>query len=65
MVKNHEGCKNFYDVIRLGEVVHMDLSDPEEVTYLFIRNQTEDTKIYFSFTDNTCRYFSIDYPENY
>ena len=31
MVKNHEGCENFYDVIRLGEVVHMDLSDPEVI----------------------------------
>ena len=25
MVKNHESCTNFYDVIQLGEVVHMDL----------------------------------------
>ena len=29
MVKNHESCANFYDVIQLGEVVHMDLESPE------------------------------------
>lgn len=29
MVRNHESCRAFYDVIQLGEVVHMDLSSPE------------------------------------
>lgn len=28
MLKNHEACEAFYEVIRLGEVVHMDLSSP-------------------------------------
>ena len=28
MLKNHEACESFYEVIRLGEVVHMDLSSP-------------------------------------
>lgn len=31
MVKNHEACKEFYEVIQLGEVVHMELSSPEEI----------------------------------
>ena len=31
MVKNHEACRSFYEVIQLGEVVHMDLSSPEEI----------------------------------
>ena len=31
MVKNHEQCSSFYDVVRLGEVVHMDLSSPETI----------------------------------
>ncbi len=31
MIKNHERCDAFYEVIRLGEVVHMDLSDPETI----------------------------------
>lgn len=31
MVKNHENCANYYDVIKLGEVVHMDLSSPEVI----------------------------------
>ena len=31
MVKNHEACKSFYEVIQLGEVVHMDLYSPEDI----------------------------------
>lgn len=31
MVKNHESCKDFYEVIQLGEVVHIDLSSPETI----------------------------------
>lgn len=29
LVKNHNVCKTFYDVIQLGEVVHMDISNPD------------------------------------
>lgn len=31
MVKNHEASREFYEVIQLGEVVHMDLSSPEDI----------------------------------
>jgi len=31
MLKNHEACRDFYEVVRLGEVVHMDLSSPEVI----------------------------------
>lgn len=31
MVKNHEACSLFYDVIQLGEVVHMELKSPETI----------------------------------
>jgi hypothetical protein len=31
MVKNHIACDGFYDVVRLGEVVHMDLSSPDMI----------------------------------
>ncbi len=31
MIKNHEECKDFYEVVQLGEVVHMDLSSPEVI----------------------------------
>lgn len=31
MVKNHESCSSFYDVIQLGEVVHIDLSSPDKI----------------------------------
>ncbi len=31
MLENHAACTGHYEVIRLGEVVHMDLSSPEEI----------------------------------
>lgn len=31
MVKNHEECRSFYEVIQLGEVVHMELSSQEDI----------------------------------
>lgn len=31
IVKNHAVSRNFYDVIQLGEVVHMELSSPEDI----------------------------------
>ena len=31
MIKNHESCDDYYEVTRLGEVVHLDLSSPETI----------------------------------
>lgn len=31
LLRNHEACGDFYEVVRLGEVVHMDLSSPEVI----------------------------------
>ena len=31
LLQNQEKCRDFYKVIQLGEVVHMDLSSPEEI----------------------------------
>lgn len=31
MLKNHEACMAYCDVVQLGEVVHMDLSSPETI----------------------------------
>lgn len=31
MVRNHDTSRSFYEVIQLGEVVHMDLSSPEDI----------------------------------
>ena len=31
MIRNHEGKEDYYEVIRLGQVVHMDLSSPEGI----------------------------------
>lgn len=29
MIKNHEKCQDFYEIVQLGEVVHMDITSPE------------------------------------
>ena len=31
MLKNHESCRDFYEIIQLGEVVHMELTSPEDI----------------------------------
>ncbi len=31
IIKNHIVCKSFYDIVQLGEVVHMELSSPETI----------------------------------
>lgn len=31
IIKNHNASRSFYEVIQLGEVVHMDLSSPEDI----------------------------------
>ena len=31
LIRNHEKCCGFYDVVQLGEVVHMELSSPEAI----------------------------------
>lgn len=31
MIQNQDASRSFYDVLQLGEVVHMDLSSPEEI----------------------------------
>lgn len=31
LIKNHEVASTFYDIVQLGEVVHMDLSSPEDI----------------------------------
>lgn len=31
MMRNYEACRSFYEVVQLGEVVHMDLASPEVI----------------------------------
>jgi lipid II:glycine glycyltransferase (peptidoglycan interpeptide bridge formation enzyme) len=31
MIENYKACQDFYDVIQLGEVVHIDLSSPDTI----------------------------------
>lgn len=31
MIRNHEKCTSFYEVIQLGEVVHMELTSPDDI----------------------------------
>ena len=40
MVKNHDASRSFYEVIQLGEVVHIDLSSPEVIwNNIFSKNR--------------------------
>ena len=54
MVKNHDASRSFYEVVQLGEVVHMDLASPEDIwTNIISKNRNmirkaikNDIKIY-------------------
>ena len=50
MVHNHTACEDFYEVIPLGEVVHMDLSDPEGIWSNRFRYADELRRMGASFT---------------
>lgn len=62
MVKNHEKCKDFYDVVQLGEVVHMDISSPEIIwDNIISRNRNKIRKA----TKNNVKIYNGNFPEIY
>ena len=71
MIQNQEKCIGFYDVVQLGEVVHMDLSSPEEIWQNIIsknRNmirkaQKNDIKIYNGRFPDIYEKFRVIYNE--
>lgn len=62
MIKNHVACRDFYDVIELGEVVHMDLSSPEGIwTNISSKNRNVIRKA----IKNEVRIYNGRFPEIY
>ena len=62
MIKNHTRCGAFYEVIRLGEVVHMDLSSPEVIwNQMFSKNRNMIRKA----VKNGIRIYNGRFPEIY
>lgn len=62
MIKNHDSCGYFYEIIQLGEVVHMELSNPEDIWNNIIsknRNMIRKAK------KNDIRIFNGRFPEIY
>lgn len=62
MVKNHEACRSFYDVIQLGKVVHMDLSSPEEIWNNII---SKNRNVIRKALKNDIRIYNGRFPEIY
>lgn len=62
MLKNHETARSFYDVIQLGEVVHMDLSSPETIwNNIISKNRNMIRKA----AKNDIKVYNGRYPEIY
>lgn len=62
MIKNHENCGDFYEIIRLGEVVYMDLSSPELIWNNIMRQNRN--KIRKAIKSNI-KIFNDRFPEIY
>ena len=62
MVRNHEACTGFYEVLQMGEVVHMDLDSPE----LIWKNITSKNRnMIRKAVKNNVRIYNGRYPEIY
>lgn len=62
MVKNHEKCMDYYEVIQLGEVVHMDLSSSELIWENII---SKNRNMIRKALKNNIRIFNGRFPEIY
>lgn len=62
IIGNHESCTGFYDVVRLGEVVHIDLSSPETIWENFV--STCRTRVRKA-VKNGLKIYNGRYPEIY
>lgn len=62
IVKNHDICRIFYEVNKLGEVVHMDLSSPDHIwNYMASKNRNMIRKA----VKNGIRIYNGRFPEIY
>lgn len=62
MVRNHEACISFYEVIQLGEVVHMDLGSPERI---WNNITSKNRNVIRKAVKNNVRIYNGRYPEIY
>lgn len=62
MFQNQEKCKEFYEVIRLGEVVHMELTSPEEI---WNNITSKNRNVIRKAIKNDIRIFNGRFPEIY
>lgn len=62
MIKNYEKCAAFYEVIRLGEVVHMELSSPEDIWSNII---SKNRNVIRKALKNDVRIYNGRFPEIY
>ncbi len=61
IVKKHEACRDFFEVIQLGEVVHMDLESPEIWNNITGKNRNVIRKA----IKNGVKIYNGRYPEIY
>lgn len=62
MLRNHEVCRDFYEVVQLGEVVHMDLFSQEEIW----NNMTSKNRnVIRKATKNGVKIYNGRFPEIY
>ncbi len=62
MVKNHEWAYSFYDTVQLGEVVHMELTSPEEIWENII---SKNRNMIRKASKNEIQIYNGRYPEIY
>lgn len=62
MVKNHERCTDFYEVIQLGEVVHMELESPE---IIWNNITSKNRNVIRKAIKNNVKIYNGRYPEIY
>ncbi len=62
MLGNHTACEGFYDVVKLGEVVHMDLSSPETIWENIV---SKNRNVIRKAEKNGVRIYNGRYPEIY
>lgn len=62
MVKNHEKASRFYEIIQLGEVVHMDLESPETI---WNNITSKNRNVIRKAIKNSVKIYNGRYPEIY
>lgn len=62
MISNHEKCEKFYEVIRSGEVVHLDLSSPDAI---WSNITSKNRNVIRKAIKNGIRIYNGRYPEIY